>query len=124
MSVPATVHHHGDQVVQPLRVGGVSRGVEEAELQGEDDAIGQLGVALQLLHVLEALQVQRQDHRQLLDAHPAKPDARVRRRAGSGGQKKGPLLPLVRLLLASTFFTVVFVFAAQCFCVAEPSEDA
>lgn len=52
------MHHHGDQVIQPLRIGGVPRGVEEAEFQGEDDAIGQLGVALQLLHVFKALQVQ------------------------------------------------------------------
>lgn len=55
---PPTMHHHGDQVVQPLRIGGVPGGVEEAEFQGEDDAIGQLGVALQLLHVFKALQVQ------------------------------------------------------------------
>ena len=65
------MHHHGDQVVEPLGIGGVPGGVEEAELQGEDDAIGQLGVALQLLHVLKALQVQSQDHRQLLHTHPA-----------------------------------------------------
>lgn len=89
MYVPATVHHHGHQVVQPLRVGGVSGRVEEAELQGEDDAIGQLGVALQLLHVLEALQVQRQDHRQLLDAHPAKRAARSDPGGGLGGKKRG-----------------------------------
>ncbi len=68
---PPTMHHHGDQVVEPLRIGGVPGGVEEAELQGEDDAIGQLGVALQLLHVLKALQVQSQDHWQFLDTHPA-----------------------------------------------------
>lgn len=67
---PPTVHHHCDQIIQPLRVGGVPGGVEEAELQGEDDAIGQFGVALQLLHVLKALQVQSQDHRQLLYTHP------------------------------------------------------
>lgn len=67
---PPTMHHNGHQVVQPLGIGGVPGGVEEAELQGEDDAVGQLGVALQLLHVLEALQVQSQDHRQLLHTHP------------------------------------------------------
>ncbi len=33
---PPTMHHHGDQVVEPLRIGGVPGGVEEAELQGED----------------------------------------------------------------------------------------
>lgn len=67
---PPTMHHHGHQVIEPLRVGGVPRGVEEAELQREDDTIGQLGVALQLLHVFKALQVQSQDHRQLLYTHP------------------------------------------------------
>lgn len=56
------MHHHGNQVVEPLWIGGVSGGVEEAELQWEDDTIGQLGVTLQLLHVLKALQVQSQDH--------------------------------------------------------------
>lgn len=64
------MHHHGDQVVKPLRIGGVPGGVEEAELQGEDDAIGQLGVSLQLLHVLKALEVQSQDHWQFLYTHP------------------------------------------------------
>lgn len=67
---PPTMHHHGDQVVQPLRIGGVPGGVEEAKLQGEDDSIGQLGVPLQLLHVLKALQVQSQYHWQFLYTHP------------------------------------------------------
>lgn len=64
------MHHHGDQVIEPLRIGGVPGGVEETELQREDNAIGQLGVALQLLHVLKALQVQSQNHWQLLYTHP------------------------------------------------------
>lgn len=65
------MHHHSNQVVQPLGIGGVSGGVEETELQGEDNAIRQLGVSLQLLHVLKALQVQSQNHRQLLHTHPS-----------------------------------------------------
>ena len=64
------MHHHGHQVIEPLGIGGVPGRVEETELQGEDNAIGQLGVALQLLHVLKTLQVQSQNHRQLLDTHP------------------------------------------------------
>ena len=70
MRLPAAVHHHGHQVVHAVQVDGVSGRVEEAQLQREDDAVGQLGVALQLLHVLEPLQVQRQDHGQPLHTHP------------------------------------------------------
>lgn len=61
---------HSHQVVHAVWVGCVSRRVEEAELQGEDHPIGQLGVAVELVHVLEALQVEGQDHGQLLDPHP------------------------------------------------------
>ncbi|KAF3836517.1 hypothetical protein F7725_029075 [Dissostichus mawsoni] len=32
---PPTMHHNGHQVVQPLGIGGVPGGVEEAELQGK-----------------------------------------------------------------------------------------
>ena len=69
-TLPATVDDHSDQVIHAVEVGSVSRGVEEAELQREDDAIRQLGVSVQLLHVLKPLQVQGQDHRQLLNPHP------------------------------------------------------
>ena len=34
---------HGHQVVHPVRVDGVIRGVEQAELQGEDHSVGDLG---------------------------------------------------------------------------------
>jgi len=68
--LPAAVHHDGHQVVHAVGVGGVPRGVEEPQLQGEHHAVRQLGVAVQLVHVLEALQVQRQDHGQLLHPHP------------------------------------------------------
>lgn len=74
------MHHYSHEVIEPLGVGGVPGGVEEAELQREDDAIGQLRVALQLLHVLKALQVQSQDHWQFLDAHPATRTIKTRRR--------------------------------------------
>lgn len=67
--VPATVNHHGHQVVHPVGVGGIPRGVEEPQLQGEHHPVAQLGVAVQLVHVLEPLQVQSQDHGQLLHPH-------------------------------------------------------
>lgn len=70
MNLPAAVHDNGHQVVHAVGVGGVPRRVEKAELQREDDAIGQLGVAVQLVHVLKALQVQGEDHRQLFYSHP------------------------------------------------------
>lgn len=69
-SSPATVYYNGHQVVHAVRVGGVPRRVEEAELQREDDAIRQFGVAVQLVHVLKALQVEGEDHGQLLYSHP------------------------------------------------------
>lgn len=104
---PATMHHDSDEVVEPLRIGGVPRGVEEAELQGEDDAVGQLGVALQLLHVFEALQMQSQDHWQLLYAHPATGTIKMRaRRARHGGSpeinRRSHLLCASCLLLHSS----------------------
>ena len=64
------MHDHGHQVVHAVGVGGVPGRVEEAELQREDDAIGQLGVAVQLVHVFKALQVEGEDHRELLHPHP------------------------------------------------------
>lgn len=51
------MHHNGDEVVKPFRVGGVSGRVEEAELQREDHAVAELSVALELLHVFKSLQV-------------------------------------------------------------------
>ena len=69
-ALPAAVHHNSHQVVHAVQVDGVSGRVEEAQLQRENDAVGQLGVAVQLLHVLKPLQVQRQDHGQPLHTHP------------------------------------------------------
>lgn len=57
------MYYDSHQVVHAVGVGGIPRCVEEAELQGEDDAIGQFGVAVQLVHVLKALQVEGEDHR-------------------------------------------------------------
>ena len=54
-SLPPTVHYHSHEVIHAVRVGGISRGVEEPQLQREDHAVGQLGVAMQLVHVLKAL---------------------------------------------------------------------
>lgn len=70
---PAAVHHHGHQVVHAVQVHGVAGRVEEPELQREDHPVRQLGVSVQLLHVLEPLQVQGQDHGQLFHSHPKKP---------------------------------------------------
>lgn len=55
--------------VQVLTKVGVTHRVEQAQLQREHHAVGHLDVAVVLLHVLEPLEVQRQDERQLLDAH-------------------------------------------------------
>lgn len=68
--LPSTVYNDSHQVVHAVGVGGVPGRVEEAELQGEDDAIGQFGVAVQLVHVFKALQVEGEDHRELLHPHP------------------------------------------------------
>lgn len=117
------MHHHGNQVVESLWIGGVPGSVEEAQLQGEDDAVGQLGVSLQLLHVLEAFQVQSQDHWQLLHTHPVSqtPQSDTAATANTLIQLPHVHSPLVRLLLTSTFFTVIFVFTAQRLCVTESS---
>ena len=77
-NLPPTMHHYSNQVVEALGVGGVAGRVEEAELEGEDDAVGQLGVALKLLHVLKALEVQGQDHGQLLHTHPGQTQTNMR----------------------------------------------
>ena len=61
---------HRHQVVHPVRVDGVVRGVEEAELQREDHSVGDLDVSVVLLHVLESLEVEGQDGGELLDSHP------------------------------------------------------
>lgn len=60
--LPATVHDNSHQVVHAVWVGGVPGRVEETEFQGEDDAVGQFGVAVELVHVFKALQVEGEDH--------------------------------------------------------------
>lgn len=95
----ATVNHHGHQVVHAVQVHGVAGRVEEPELQREDHPVGQLGVPVQLLHVLEPFQVQGQNHGQLLHSHP-----------------------FLGLLFAAARFTIIFLFTTQCFCVAEVSQ--
>lgn len=49
------MHHHSHEVVETVGVGGVTGGIEEPQLQREDHAVGQLGVAMQLVHILKAL---------------------------------------------------------------------
>lgn len=55
LPLPAAVNHHRDQVVHAVQVHRIAGGVEEPEFQGEDHSVGQLGVPVQLLHVLEPL---------------------------------------------------------------------
>ncbi len=54
-NLPPTVHHYSHQVVQSLRVGSITRGVKEPQLQREDYTIRELGVAMKLVHILKAL---------------------------------------------------------------------
>ena len=53
--LPATVNHHSDQVVHAVQVHGVTGGVEEPEFQREDHPVRELGVPVELFHVLEPL---------------------------------------------------------------------
>ncbi len=70
-TLPATVNNHSHEIIHAIQVNCICRRVEQTELQRENHSIGELGVAMQLLHVLEPLQVQRQDHGKLLHTHPA-----------------------------------------------------
>lgn len=74
---PATVHDNSHEVVHAIWVCGVPRRVEEAELQGEDDTVGQFGVAVELVHVFKALQVEGEDHGELLYPHPDRTQAKT-----------------------------------------------
>lgn len=67
---PAAVYHHRDQVVHAVQVYCITGGVEEPEFQWEDHSVRELGVPMELLHVLEPLEVQGQNHGQLFDSHP------------------------------------------------------
>lgn len=53
--LPPTVHNHSHKVIETVRVGSVTRGIEEPQLQREDHTIGQFGVAMQLVHILKTL---------------------------------------------------------------------
>lgn len=54
---PSTVNNYSHQVVHAIQIDGVAGGVEEPQLQGKHDPVGQLRVPVQLLHVLESLEV-------------------------------------------------------------------
>ncbi len=54
-NLPPTVHHYSHQVVQSIRVGSITRGVKEPQLEREDYTIRELGVAMKLVHILKAL---------------------------------------------------------------------
>lgn len=56
-TVPAAVNHHSHKIVHAIQVNCIPGRVEQTELEGEHHSIGELGVAVQLLHVLEPLQV-------------------------------------------------------------------
>ena len=64
------MNDHGHKVVHSVRVHGVVGRVEQTELQWKHDPMGDLDVSVVLLHVLESLQVQRQDGGQFLHPHP------------------------------------------------------
>ena len=66
------MYHHRDQVVHAVQVDCIAGGVEEPEFQREDHSVRELGVPVELLHVLEPLEVQGQNHGQLFDPHPKK----------------------------------------------------
>lgn len=53
--LPPAVHYHSHKVIETVGVGGVTGGIKEPQLQREDHAIGQFGVAMQLVHILKAL---------------------------------------------------------------------
>jgi len=60
---------HRGQVVQSVWIHCIIRGVEESQFQGKDDSVRDLDVPVELLHVLEALKMQGQDHGKLLHTH-------------------------------------------------------
>lgn len=94
-SAPA-VYHHSDQIVKPIGVNGVIRSIEEPQFERKDDAVRDLDVPVVLFHVLEAFQVQSEDHGQLLDPHP-----------------------LLRLLVTAAVITLEFIITTQGLCITE-----
>jgi len=61
--------HDRKELVEPIRVDGIIDGVEQAQLKGKGDTVGELDVLLQFLLVLEPLEVEREDVRTVLDLH-------------------------------------------------------
>ena len=68
-SVPSDMDHNRKEFVQPIGVDGIIDGVEEAQLKGKRDAVGEFDVLLQVLLVLEPLEVERKDIWTVLDLH-------------------------------------------------------
>jgi hypothetical protein len=53
----SNVYHNGVQLVQPVRVGHIVARVEQPELHGEYDSVGQLDESTERLLVFESLQM-------------------------------------------------------------------
>lgn len=68
-SVPSDMDHNCKEFVQPVGVDSIIDGVEQAQLKGKRDAVGEFDVLLQVLLVLEPLEVERKDVRAVLDLH-------------------------------------------------------
>ena len=66
-----------EQLVKSVRILGVVDGIKQSQLERERHAICELDVLAQILLVLEPLQVQREDIRQLLDFHATTPSALI-----------------------------------------------
>ena len=67
--VPSNMHHNRKELVQPVRFDRIVNGVEQAELEGECDAVRELDVLLEVFLVFESLEVEREDVRTVLDLH-------------------------------------------------------
>lgn len=66
----AAVDDDGHEVIHAIWVDGIIRSIEKPEFERKDDPVRNLDVTVVLLHVLEPLQVKRQDGRKPLHAHP------------------------------------------------------
>lgn len=64
------VDNHSGQIVETIRIHCIIGGVKEPQFQWKHNAMRDLDVPIKLLHVLEALEMQGQDHGQLLYTHP------------------------------------------------------
>jgi hypothetical protein len=63
------MNHNRKELIEPIRVDSIIDGVEQAQLKGKRDAVGELDILLQILLVLEPLEVERKDVRTVLDLH-------------------------------------------------------